>query len=75
VHSLFVGTSNQLGQFRAGATAAWLGTVPAVVTGGIATLLVVLVSRRLFPELARINRVDELSPRAATAARASTPAG
>jgi hypothetical protein len=75
VHSLFVGTSNQLGQFRAGATAAWLGTVPAVVTGGIATLLVVLVSRRLFPELARINRVDELSAHEATAARASAPAG
>ena len=60
VHSLFVGTSNQLGQFRAGATAAWLGTIPAVVLGGVATLLVVLVSQRAFPELSRISSVEEL---------------
>jgi MFS family permease len=61
VHSLFVGTSNQLGQFRAGVTAAWIGTIPAVVVGGIATLLVVLVSQKAFPELARISNVEDLS--------------
>lgn len=61
VHSLFVGTSNQLGQFRAGTTAALFGTIPAVVLGGVATLLVVAVSQRAFPELARINSIDDLS--------------
>ena len=41
VHSLFVGTANELGDFRAGAVAAWLGAVPAVLAGGFATLAVV----------------------------------
>ena len=41
VHSLFTGTSNHLGQFESGVTAAWWGTVPAVVVGGVGTLVVV----------------------------------
>jgi hypothetical protein len=61
VHSLFVGTSNQLGQFRAGLTAGWFGTIPAVVIGGGATLLVVLASLKLFPELARIKDIESIS--------------
>jgi hypothetical protein len=51
VNSLFVSMSNQLGDFRAGMAAAWIGTIPAVLAGGIGTLLVVLLCRRLFPEL------------------------
>ena len=51
VHSLFTGTSNQLGQFESGITAAWWGTVPAVVVGGIGTLVVVGLWLRWFPEL------------------------
>ena len=62
VHSLFTGTSNQLGQFRAGVMADWLGAVPAVLVGGGATLLVVLASLRLFPGLARVNSVEEVAP-------------
>ena len=61
VHSLFVGTSNQLGQFRAGVMAAWLGTIPAVVLGGFATLVVVAFSQRAFPELSRVKSVEDIS--------------
>ncbi len=58
VNSLFVGASNQLGDFRAGLVAAWLGAVPAVLIGGIGTLVVVLACWRLFPELARVERFE-----------------
>jgi len=51
VNSLFAGTSNQLGDFRAGIMAAWLGAIPAVLVGGIGTLLVVLIWTRAFPAL------------------------
>jgi MFS family permease len=61
VHSLFIGTSNQLGQFRAGVTADWFGAVPAVVLGGGATLLVVAAGLRLFPQLARIRNIESIS--------------
>lgn len=53
VNSLFTGTSNQLGQFEAGLMATLIGTVPAVVVGGIGTLLIVAIWMRLFPSLAR----------------------
>jgi MFS family permease len=58
VNSLFVGTSNQLGDFRAGTMAALFGTVPAVLIGGIGTLLVVAVSIRMFPALLRIESLS-----------------
>jgi MFS family permease len=51
VHSLFTGTANHLGQFESGVTAAWWGTVPAVVVGGLGTLLVVGLWVRWFPAL------------------------
>jgi MFS family permease len=57
VNSMFIGTSNQLGEFESGLTASWFGTVPAVLIGGIGTLVVVALWVRLFPELAR---ADEL---------------
>lgn len=53
VNGLFIGASNQLGDFRAGVSAAWFGTVPAVLIGGIGALVVTGVWIRLFPELAR----------------------
>ncbi len=53
VNSIFIGASNQLGEFESGITAAWFGVVPAVVLGGACTLLVVVVWMRLFPSLAR----------------------
>jgi len=55
VNSMFVGTSNQLGEFESGVTAAWFGVVPAVLIGGIGTIVVVLAWMRLFPQLARID--------------------
>lgn len=57
VNSLFVGTSNQLGEFESGMVAALVGAVGAGVIGGIGTLVVAAVWMRLFPEL---RRVDEM---------------
>jgi hypothetical protein len=57
VNGLFIGASNQLGEFESGTTAAWLGPVGSVVSGGIGTLLVVLTWTRLFPALARRDRL------------------
>jgi MFS family permease len=51
VFSLSTSTSNQLGQFQSGVTAALIGTVPAVVAGGVGTLLIVAGWKRLFPAL------------------------
>ena len=55
VNSLFVTMSNQIGDFRAGAVANFIGATPAVLVGGIGTLLVVLLCMRLFPELYRVE--------------------
>ncbi|MDR3560632.1 MAG: MFS transporter [Negativicutes bacterium] len=55
VNSLFIGTSNQLGDFESGLTAAWFGVVPAVLIGGIGTIIVAVMWIRLFPELARVD--------------------
>jgi len=51
VNSLCTGTSNQLGQFESGLTAAWWGTVPSVVIGGLGTIVVAVLWIRLFPSL------------------------
>jgi len=58
VNSLFVGTSNTLGEFESGVTAAWFGVVPAVLIGGIGTVLVALLWLRWFPELARVDALE-----------------
>jgi MFS family permease len=58
VEMVFIGGSNELGLFAAGVFAAILGGVGAVVFGGTATVLTVLVWMRLFPELLRIERLD-----------------
>jgi MFS family permease len=59
VNSMFIGASNELGEFESGLTAAWLGTVPATVLGGIGTLLVVALWWHLFPTLRRADRLEE----------------
>ena len=56
VNAVFIGASNELGEFESGVTAAWFGTVPAVLVGGCATLAVAGLWSRLFPELARMDR-------------------
>jgi len=58
VDMIFIGASNELGQFESGLTAHWFGTVPAVVLGGVGTLLVIAIWAWRFPEL---RQADQLS--------------
>jgi MFS family permease len=58
VNSLFVTTSNQLGDFRAGLMASWLGTIPAVLVGGIGALIVVAIGRKVFAPLYRVESFE-----------------
>jgi MFS family permease len=58
VNSIFIGASNQLGEFESGATAALFGPVGSVVLGGVGTMLVAASWFRLFPALARRNRMS-----------------
>lgn len=71
VNMLFIGSSNELGEFRAGTSAAWLGAVPAAVAGGLCTLGVVGAWAWMFKPLRRVDRFEEASP---LAAHAATPA-
>jgi MFS family permease len=59
VNSMFTGSSGSLGEFRAGAIAAWLGAVPSALIGGIGTIAVMLIWMWGFPQL---RRVDKLTP-------------
>jgi MFS family permease len=65
VEMVFISGSNELGAFESGVAAALIGAVPAVVLGGVATVVVAAVWWRLFPSLARVDRLDELRPVAA----------
>jgi len=56
VNAVFIGASNELGEFESGVTAAWFGTVAAVVVGGVATLAVAGTWTRRFPELWSLDR-------------------
>jgi MFS family permease len=58
INYLFVGSSNTLGEFESGAVAAWLGTVPSVLIGGLGSLLVAATWMGLFPDLRRIDRFE-----------------
>ncbi len=58
VNSIFIGASNQLGEFESGVTAAWMGAVPAAALGGVGTLVVVLLWTVLFPSLRRADRLE-----------------
>jgi MFS family permease len=58
VNFLFINASNQLGQFESGVTAALLGTVPAAVLGGAATVAVALLWMKLFPSLRKVERLE-----------------
>jgi hypothetical protein len=57
---LFIGASNELGEFESGITAAWFGAVPAVIVGGIGTLAVVAIWMKLFPPLRAVDRLREV---------------
>lgn len=58
VNVAFIVASNELGEFESGVTAAWFGTVPAVLVGGIGTCAVVATWAFLFPELRRVDRLS-----------------
>ena len=62
VEMVFISASNELGAFESGVAAALIGAVPAVVIGGVATVVVAGVWWKLFPALARVDRLDELRP-------------
>ncbi len=59
VDMLFIGASNEFGEFESGFTAQWFGTVPAVVIGGVGTLLVIVLWAWLFPELRKAQGYGE----------------
>ena len=62
VEMVFISASNQLGAFESGAAAAVVGAVPAVVAGGVLTVVLAAVWPRLFPALAHIDRLEDLRP-------------
>jgi MFS family permease len=62
IHVLFVGCTNELGEFRAGLLASLLGAVPAALAGGIGTLVIVALWSQLFPSLRRVDRLSEVTP-------------
>ena len=74
VNSMFIGASNQLGEFESGATAAWFGPVGSVVVGGLATLLVVGSWWKIFPGLATRHSFEEAAAPVLTSASPAGPA-
>jgi hypothetical protein len=63
VSAVFIGASNELGEFESGVTAAWWGIVPAVLVGGSVTIAVGVAWTRLFPMLWRLDRFPSGEPR------------
>ena len=66
VEMVFISASNELGAFESGAAAALVGAVPAVVIGGTLTIVAALLWPRLFPDIARIDRLEVLHPTGGT---------
>jgi hypothetical protein len=62
VHFVFLGMSNELGEFESGASAALLGAVGSVLLGGIGTLVTVALATAAWPELRRMGRLDQIRP-------------
>jgi MFS family permease len=62
VNLMFVGASNELGEFESGTLAEWLGTVPSVVAGGLGTLAVVALWAWRFPQIHRVDRLEDVEP-------------
>ncbi len=59
VNMLFIGASNEVGQFESGITAQWFGAVPAVILGGVGTIAIVLAWNWLFPALGRVDKLTK----------------
>jgi MFS family permease len=62
VEMIFIGASNEIGQFESGLTAQWFGAVPAVIMGGVGTLLITALWAWNFPELRRVEKLSSLRP-------------
>jgi MFS family permease len=62
VNQIFIGASNDLGAFESGVTAQWMGVVPSVVVGGIASCVVVALWAAFFPVLRKIDRLEDVQP-------------
>jgi MFS family permease len=62
VEMIFIGASNEIGQFESGITAQWFGAVPAVILGGVGTLLITALWAWNFPELRRVEKLSALRP-------------
>jgi MFS family permease len=73
VEMVFISASNQLGYFESGLAASVVGTIPAVVGGGVMTMLIALSWGRMFPALASVDRLEEVRP-AGDAAPVGAPA-
>lgn len=58
VNMIFIGTSNQLGEFESGLTASLIGTVPAAFVGGIGTIVVVMLWMKLFPSILHVDKFE-----------------
>jgi MFS family permease len=63
VNMVFIGASNELGEFESGVTAQWLGVVPSVVLGGVGTVVVVAIWAWRFPALGRVDKLDDAAVR------------
>jgi hypothetical protein len=61
VEFVFIGASNELGEFESGVTAAWFGIVPAALLGGVGTLFIVLLWPWLFPALRQVDRLETVA--------------
>jgi hypothetical protein len=72
VEGVFISASNELGAFESGMAAALLGATPAVVAGGAVTVLLAVVWGRLFPTLARVDRLEEIRPDSSAASARTT---
>jgi len=72
VEGVFISASNELGAFESGMAAALIGATPAVVAGGAVTVLLAIVWGRLFPPLARVDRLEEIRPGSSGASERTT---
>jgi MFS family permease len=75
VEMVFISGSNQLGAFESGLAAFLVGTVPAVVGGGAITVLIAVSWNRIFPDLARVDRLQDVRPAPAGPAPADPAVG
>jgi MFS family permease len=73
VEMVFISASNQLGYFESGVAASLVGTIPAVVGGGVMTMLIALSWGRIFPALAHVDRLEQIRPQS-DAAPVAAPA-